>query len=149
MGVQDPLQRRTGHVPGHRVPDREAGVAVLAVAALADNAVPLEHLETGHQLCPPRAGDAVHGPRPAVGVEVRRAGRVPVLGEHDQRPGGAGGLDLGAQQPRQVLTAGDVQAPGRVGEVVLQVDDHQRGPVVVVERGAGRGASVAAHASPR
>ena len=82
--------RRLG--AGDRVAHREAAVAVLAARALAHRLAGDD--EAGMQLGAPRVAHAVHRPRPAVGDEVRRARRVPVLGVHDGRPGRDRGRDL-------------------------------------------------------
>ena len=51
--------------------------------------------------------------------------RVPVLGEHDEGPGRSAPCDLGVDRRDDLGAALDRQAAGRVGEIVLDVDDDQ------------------------
>jgi hypothetical protein len=73
-----------------------------------------------------------HGPDPAVLLKVRRALRVPVLRVDDQRTRVDRRGHLVVHEGNDLLRAPDVEAADRVGEVVLDVDDEQGGPRVVI-----------------
>jgi hypothetical protein len=85
------------------------------------------------QLRAPGALHAVDRPHAAVLGEVRRVRRVPVLRVHDERPGGPCGPDLVVDRGDHALAPRHVQAALRVREVVLDVDDDERGPCVIGE----------------
>ena len=90
---QEPVQLRRDGRAGQRVAHREAGVAVLAVRALADRRPGIGD-ESRVELRAPRAADAVDGPRAAVLGEVGSGRGMPVLGVGDEGARGAGGGDL-------------------------------------------------------
>jgi hypothetical protein len=50
---------------------------------------------------------------------------VPVLGGHDQGTGGSRVADLTVDSVNDPIAAGDGQATGRIGKVVLDVDDDE------------------------
>ena len=114
---------------GRRVAHREAGVAVLAVRALAHPRRVVGTRQVRVERRAPRVGDAVDRPDAAVLGEVRRATR-------DASPGcrrpAAPALRAMAISPLTVGTitspAGHAQPARRVREVVLQVDDDERRP---------------------
>jgi hypothetical protein len=108
---------------GDRVAHREPGVAVLAVGALADPR-PIDD-ESRMELRAPRAGDTVDRPDAAVAGEVGRRFGVPVLGVDNERATGRRRRDLGVDRRQDRDRAGHAEAAGRVGEVVLDVDDDQ------------------------
>ena len=68
-----------------RVAHREAGIAVLAVGALADPRRVLGECQARMELRAPRARDAMDRPDAAVLREMRGRLRVPVLGRDDDR----------------------------------------------------------------
>src|SRR5262245_31534974 len=78
------------------------------------------------QLRTPGLGHAVHGPDPAVLLEVRRRLGMPVLRVEDRRPSVPGLLDQVVDLVHHSLPAGHRQASRRIGEVVLDVDDEKR-----------------------
>ncbi len=60
---------------------------------------------------------------------------MPVLGVDDERAAGSGGSDLVVDELDRIVSASDVQRALRVGEVVLNVDDEQRGRPVPFSHG--------------
>ncbi len=102
------------------------------------------HHQVGVQQRAPRALHAVHRPRPAVLREVRSVGRVPVLCVDDDGPRLDGRGDLRVRCRDDVLPSCDGQRPSRIGEVVLNVDDHECGFGVVSERHASSSCAVQA-----
>src|SRR5687767_6566367 len=130
--VAEQLVELGGHgVAARRVTHREARVAVLPVHPLADSGA--LDAEVRMQLGAPCAADAVNGPDPAVLGEVRRRLGVPVLGVHHERLAGGRGPDLAVDDRHDGLALRDRQAARRIGEVVLEVDDHEgRSPVVAL-----------------
>ena len=125
------VQDRVSALTRDRVAHAESRVPVAPVVALAD------HLVVGHRR---RSGwkrgahgvlHAVHRPDATVALEVRRVLGVPVLRVDDEAAAATSLLDLGVDRGHDVLAALDVQAPRRVGEVVLHVDHEQGGPSVV------------------
>ena len=79
------------------------------------------------ELRAPRVGDAVDRPDAAVLREMGRRRRVPVLGRHDDRAVVAGHRDLAVDRRDDGVAAGHAQAAGRIGEIVLDVDDDEGG----------------------
>ena len=73
------------------------------------------------------------GPESAVLLEVGRVGRVPVLGEDDQRAGRGGLVDGAVGVGDDGVGAADGERPVGMREVVLHVNHDQRG--ASVERG--------------
>ena len=119
------LGERVGHrLAGLRIAHAEAGIAVLAVAALAHDG-PTDD-EVRIELGAPRPLTQWTGQMPAVLLEVRRGFRVPVLGVEDARPGRPGRSISRLTTGTTSLAALDVQAAGGIGEIVLDVDDDQR-----------------------
>ena len=100
------------------------------------------------QLGAPGAADAVHRPDAAVLLEVRCRRRVPVLGVDD---GCAGVLRRADELALTGVTMSsppcDVQPAAGVGEVVLDVDDEQRGRCVVAPMACSLGH--VGHRAPR
>ena len=70
-------------------------------------------------------------PDAAVFLEMRGRLGMPVLGVEDGRAGRAGAVDLAIDERHDLLAALDVEAALGVGEIVLNVDDQQRGSRVI------------------
>ena len=100
------------------------------------------------QLGAPGIDDAVDRPNAAILGEVRSMGGMPVLCVGDRGPGIEGSLDLGVHQRHDVRGALHRQASGRVGKVVLQVNDHERNLWAVPSLGLGDGPGVRLSGSP-
>ena len=97
----------------------------------------------------PRLRDAVDGPDAAVLGEVRSVGGVPVLRVGHGRPRNQRAFDLGVHERDDLVAAAHAEAAGRVGEVVLEIDHHERNERVVASRGiVGRPGTVVRRPPP-
>src|SRR5690606_7466609 len=90
-----------------------------------------DYVEVRVKLGPGAPGDTVNRPDPAVLGEVGSGLGMPILGVDDGRSGSDGRPDLLIQIADGVLAIVDVEASGRVGEIVLDVDDNECGTRVV------------------
>jgi len=143
-GDDDPLDRSLAEEPLElcrdllarvRVAHREARVAVLAVRALEDRRP--DDLQARMELGAPAAGDAMDRPDAAVLREVGRRWRVPVLGVRDERARREGCAGRRVDDGDDPLRAADAERALRVREVVLDVDEQQRGLAIEGDVTAG------------
>ncbi len=110
----------------------EARVSVRLARAFSDRHS--YDIESRVELGSPFASDTVDRPEPAVLVEVRRRFGMPILGVDDARARSPSVRDLPIDGADHPLAAGDVQVSARIGEVVLDIDDNQRGSLIVEGR---------------
>src|SRR5262245_51079122 len=125
MRAQERFEPGGGGGTRSRVAHAEGRVAVLAAYTFADKLYRLRQVQLWMEGRAPAVSEAMYRPDASVFREVGRDRRMPILGQNDCRSARLCSADFPVDDRHHPLAAGHVEAPGRIGEVVLNIDDEK------------------------